>query len=293
MLIVVVQFVGDHPRHLKPPFLFLSLLMAESSSKRHHVDQNTDKWLELRAKCVLTASEAPCLCGSGIGYESHIELWDRKVSGRSEREVSSFAKEAMDRGKALEKHGLSALDMRTGKKHIPGAFFTRTLVLENMGSFLLGASPDGEYEDGTVLEIKCPLNSTDIAPLHEDMNKRKKFWRYWVQVQFQLWVMERREAILFLYSPEVECKAWAIQFLPDFWEEYFIPRLISHLALLETKIRPKPLPRGHLDELWSWGARVEGRKRKAASPPSGRPSPCPLSPSPSNSPDNTQETTPQ
>lgn len=249
----------------------------DGTSRRHHMTQNTPEWDAWRALCDLTASDAPALCGSGIGYKTATELYVEKKTGKAPS-MSIFVQEAAARGHLLEPRALAWLDSQTGKKHRSGSFHTRWVELhwrevvkrdDGLGTesnkkhskwVLLGASPDATYEDAdgtTVIEVKCPLSSTQCSPHSANENYRKKFWRYWIQVQFQLWVMDKRDAILCVWHPELPPNVFRVWFLADWWEKYFIPRLTRHIAGLHASTPPKRQPPGHLLELYAWASRLD------------------------------------
>lgn len=234
-------------------------------SRRHHITQNTAEWDAWRGMCDLTASDAPALCGSGIGYKSAAELYHEKRTGVAP-EMSAFAKEAAQRGHRLEPLALHWLDKQTGKHHRKGQFYTRWIELKWLDEkqkkrtrwALLGASPDAEYDDEeeTVIEIKCPLNSTKCSAHSADDNERKKFWRFWIQVQFQLFVMGRKNAILCVWHPELPANVFRVWFLEKWWQEFFIPRLVEHVRNVDRETPPTRQKPGHLLELFAWATRL-------------------------------------
>lgn len=182
---------------------------------------NSDAWLAERKKLVLTASEAPTLMG--VGYQSYPQLLRyhqatfRGVEPPAEPE-NEFTQEAMRRGHDLEESALLCLDSvlgktRTGDSHL--RFRTLTVDGTHWG---IGATPDAFYDDG-VGEAKCPMFGVDVSV--------DKFFRYWLQVQIQLWVCVAQKAYLMIYHPDDGTRVYKIYWMGNLLWEKFVDTSIA------------------------------------------------------------------
>ena len=130
--------------------------------KIHDVQQGTPEWLELRLG-VPTASELDQLIApstlqirKGEMPASYIarKLAERWL-GRSVETASSWA---MEQGSILESEARPLLSIRLGVE-------IRTVGFVTTDDGLFGASPDGLLDDGSGVEIKCPLPATHFRYL--------------------------------------------------------------------------------------------------------------------------------
>lgn len=133
--------------------------------------QGSSEWLEFRRSRIM-ASDVPIILGKSP-YATKYVLWQRKL-GFAPEQKDNFA---MKRGRELEP---VVLDMVNTKLE---ANFKSAVVLHEDLKWT-GASLDGlDEEKEALLEIKCP-NKGD----HELATMGSIPDKYWVQVQYQLFV---------------------------------------------------------------------------------------------------------
>jgi hypothetical protein len=216
------------------------------------VEPQSEEWFRLRSQCALTASELPCLFG--FGYESRASLWEVKRGLRKPYEACDFIKQAMARGTALEPQGIGELIGTLGPVPIITAadagFWTRSLQRD--GTVLLGATPDGLLTDPdnnpcAVVEIKSPMNSTDV-PIGSD-----KFWRYVLQVFAQMYCSRMPVGWLCVHHPELRRTIYKVPFHEEFWTNFIEPRVVDWVKRLS---KPGPLQRGFRNEINEWLPRL-------------------------------------
>lgn len=134
-------------------------------------------------------------------------------------------------------------------------------VIEKCGLFLdkeygfLGASPDGQYENDLLIEIKCPFSAAGMV--FEDAIKLKKitFWKmcgnelvlnkshnWYYQVQGQLHVTGRSQCLFAIwFGSNIPLKTELIEKDDLFWENYMKDKLINFFVdcLLPEIIDPR------------------------------------------------------
>lgn len=213
----------------------------------------------LRDQCDLTASDVPTLFG--FGYETLQQLADRKRSGEKQRFVSQFVKELCERGHALEAPSCEWLDAKLGRKHEVADFYSLAVDVDGAPA-VFGASPDAIYSDarGTlIVEIKNPLNSTDIGPTHADAHSKQKWWQYWLQVQFQLHVSNHQEAVLCVWHPVLQPRTWQIRRIPEWWDQAFLPAFRRFRRYVRPGLGAEKVPRwtaGYREEVYAWSDHI-------------------------------------
>lgn len=222
----------------------------------------------LRDVCDLTASDVPTLFG--FGYETLQQLVDRKRNGGHTRQVSQFVKELCERGHALEAPSCAWLDKKLKLEHRVADFFTLKMDVDGVPA-LFGASPDAIYvaednptmiineEDDLLVEIKNPLNSTDVAPDQSEPRSKEKWWQYWLQVQFQLAVSHKSRAILCVWHPVLPPRVFRIRFVSEWWDQAFLPAFRRFRRYLRPGLGAEKVPRwtpGYREEVYAWEAHL-------------------------------------
>ena len=129
---------------------------------KHNVIQGTDEWLKLRAG-IPTASELDALI---------TPLWKLRTG---EGVDTYLCKKLAERWLQSPLIHLGSVSMEQGaireKEAIPYYEFTRDVSIERVGFITIddgsyGCSPDGMFEDGTGIEIKCPEPHTHCKYLN-------------------------------------------------------------------------------------------------------------------------------
>lgn len=236
-----------------------SKCVASTSTARERHPIERGELHPLRDVCDLTASDVPVLFG--FGYESLNELVQRKRTGSRERYVSLFVKELCERGHALEQPSCEWLDRKLGRQHAVADFYTLKMDIDGVPA-IFGASPDAIYDDsqGTLLvEIKNPLNETDMGPHHLNERQRQKWWQYWIQVQFQLHVSGLDSAVLCVWHPTLRPRTWDIRRIPEWWDQAFVPAFRRLRAYLRPGLGAVPVPRferGYREAVYAWSDHI-------------------------------------
>jgi len=210
----------------------------------------------LRDTCDLTASEVPILFG--FGYESLASFVLRKRSGQKERLVSPFVKELCERGHALEGPSCEWLDKKLARKHKIAPFYLRKTDVDGVPA-VFGASPDAIYDDELLVEIKNPLNDTDMGPKHVDDRARQKWWQYWLQVQFQLHVSDRQDAVLCVWHPVLRPRMWEVRRVPEWWDQAFLPAFRKYRQYVRPGLGAAVVPRwppGYREDVYAWSDHI-------------------------------------
>lgn len=119
--------------------------------KHHKIDQNTDKWFELRCGKI-TASQFKDVFSkpTTLGFQNLI--YTKRAEIRTGEVEETFSNEWMKRGHELEPIAREAYETETFSKVEDGGFWEH--------SSYIGASPDGLVGEDGLIEIKCPKAST-------------------------------------------------------------------------------------------------------------------------------------
>lgn len=149
-----------------------------------NVVQGSEEWHILR-RTHIGASE----CAAVMGLDTYVtpyQVWRKKLLGDKTEDTY-----AMERGRELEPIARKVLEEKKGH-----AFQPVTCISDQYPWMM--ASLDGLNDDGTILEIKCPLPKNFSKILTNDGLNVPISWQW--QIQHQLCVTELKEAILFVYS---------------------------------------------------------------------------------------------
>ena len=156
--------------------------------------QNTKEWFEARAE-IPTASKANMIITPGGEPSKQMNKYvDEKLAeylaGNSfEEETDNYW---MKRGNETEGEAIECASFLTGKQ-IDRVGFCK------FDDNSAGASPDGLIETDGMVEVKCPKHTTMIEYYRNGFPDI-----YFNQIQFQLWVTERKYCIFFAYHPSLK-----------------------------------------------------------------------------------------
>lgn len=136
----------------------------------------------------------------------------------------------MDRGTALEDQAVAAYEGLAEVETEPGGFWT-------LDSGMAGCSPDRMVGKEGVLEIKCPLLSTQVRAALEGVEAD-----HLAQIQGQLWITGRQWVDVFSYHPAFILPAKRVM-----RDERFIEKLAAAVAefVVEMLRRRADLEREH------------------------------------------------
>jgi putative phage-type endonuclease len=188
---------------------------------RVEVEQNTPEWEALRLG-VVTASQidriiTPTGKASSQADKYMFELIAEKLTGKSKENYKS---EWMERGHEIEEEAKSYFEFTSESKFSPGGFIYRD------ESKRVGCSPDGIGE-GFGLEIKCPLQQTQVAYLAEGVLPEE----YKIQVQASLWITGFEAWHFLSYHPAI--KPLSIRVVRD---EEFIAKIAEAVGTFLTRM---------------------------------------------------------
>jgi putative phage-type endonuclease len=157
------------------------------------VMQHSKRWHKLR-QCMLTASNAPAVCGTNAWCSAE-KMFQRKTGQlKLDGEASDATRygnefEPYARAKVVSHTGLSLVEVWDAeKKEVTGDVGLR----QHPKYPWLGASPDGLFKCGFMLEIKCPKTRSikHLCPPE-----------YYPQVQVQLEVCDLEYCIFAQFRP--------------------------------------------------------------------------------------------
>jgi putative phage-type endonuclease len=153
--------------------------------------QGSEEWLQVRAGKFTGSKASDLFAGKTTAtYQNLInKIVSEKVIGKTAE--SGYKSEAMQRGSNLESEARENFELNTFVKVGQVGFIE---LSEN-----IGISPDGLIDDEGLLEIKCPITTTQISYL-----VTKKIPKdYFLQMQFQMMVTGRKYCFFHSYHPEL------------------------------------------------------------------------------------------
>lgn len=178
----------------------------------------TSAWHEFRAKGIGSSDIASIL---GISpWKSAHQLWKEKTG--IEKAVDISNQYQVQRGVVNEPRARAIFELIDGKS------FPAALAIHPEFDFMR-VSLDGD--DGeTVLEIKCPGQKT-----MDDAKLGKIPDYYMCQIQYQMFVAQRKKAVFFCYQPETEHYEF-VNVEPDFnLQEKIKTEVINFWDKIQTK----------------------------------------------------------
>lgn len=146
------------------------------------IPQNSDAWLKLRAKYVSATDAYSLLRGKTI---------QEILLAKSQTNNAFSGGYWADRGHLLEPEA----------KEIYSAVYQ---PVQNVGFVIndkypyVGCSPDGLVNEDGMVEVKCFGEKHHLAA-HEKLDRS-----IYTQIQYQLWVTERKWNTLILYNPDID-----------------------------------------------------------------------------------------
>ncbi len=187
----------------------------------HIVEQNSVEWFKLRAG-VPTASSFDKIVTPAKGelskqadsYMNH--LLAESITGH----VIDFQSEAMIRGHEYEDESRRAYELMTGIKTERSGFWTNA-------EGTVGASPDGLIGEDGSLELKNPSAKVHISYMLTKSVDRE----YWVQLQGQLYVCQRKYAVIVSHYPELPLVTMRVE-----RDEEFIAKLDAALIAFTAQL---------------------------------------------------------
>ncbi len=177
-----------------------------------------------------------------LGVPSTSKFKDMMTNGRGSDSMGAtahtYAKElAIERvtGKVTERYVSADMERGTELEPVALAWYEESTLtpirliggISNHGCF---SSTDGLTESG-VIEIKCPKHTTHFDYILDPDSLRKT---YHAQVQGELWISERAEAILISYHPDFDDAQVVLRVERD---EKYIKELQIRAAAFEETIR--------------------------------------------------------
>jgi len=188
----------------------------------HNVEQRSDAWFRIRSG-VLTASNFKTARErlkngdfSSASKKLAARLAIEKICG--EPQSDTFVNFAMRRGTELEPVATSNYEVHTG--HIVTAV---GFVTTDCGTY--GASPDGFVKDHKGIEVKCPLECERVIDLIVNHNHAD----YMDQVQGNMWITERDEWDLVIYTPQLSGVNKELNVYPYKRDESYIEKMLKDL----------------------------------------------------------------
>ncbi|PHR03341.1 MAG: hypothetical protein COB29_13285 [Sulfitobacter sp.] len=163
----------------------------------HKVEQGTPEWLALRVGIPTTSEFSNLVTPTGKASTSvkafALGLAADKLAGYVvDPTPTNFA---MERGKELEE---KAANHYTFENEVE----VETIGFVTNDEMTAGCSPDRFVGKDGLLEIKCPMKPKFMSCLW-DVNHGKCPTDYFIQVQGQLMITERKWCDLFFFHPEI------------------------------------------------------------------------------------------
>jgi hypothetical protein len=161
----------------------------------HKVEQNTLEWHKLRLGIPTASSFDKILTPAKRQRSSQAKhymnrlVWEW-ITGEVDQD-ELYQNQWMQRGQEREDGAIAAYEMETETETEPGGFFT-------LDNGLAGASPDRLISADGILEVKCPLGSTQVGCAREGVEAD-----HTCQIQGQLWITGRKWVDVWSYHPKL------------------------------------------------------------------------------------------
>lgn len=189
----------------------------------HNVEQRSEDWFRIRCG-VLTASNFKTARErvkngdfAATAKKLAAKIAIERIAG--EPQSDTFVNFAMRRGVELEPVATSNYEVHTGQIVTAVGFVTTDCKT-------YGASPDGFVKDHKGIEVKCPLECERVIDLVVNHNHAD----YMDQVQGNMWITEREEWDLVIYTPQLESVGKALNVYPYKRDESYIEKMLKDLS---------------------------------------------------------------
>lgn len=202
----------------------------------HKVEQNTLDWQMLRLAKPTASCFDQILTPKKLEPSKQRKPYMRRLNAEwikgAPLEDEDYRSRWMDRGQEYEDQAVGAYELWAERETSPGGFWT----LE-VGGGETGCSPDRLVDKDGLVEIKCPLLSTQVAAALDGVEVD-----HVIQVQAQLWIADRAWCDVFSYHPALLLPAKRIQ-----RDEELIAKLVKAVKeFVEEMLRErKDLEREH------------------------------------------------
>ena len=215
--------------------------MKETKLKKYYkeyskeeIQQGTQAWFDVR-KLKFTASKASIITADGKGLDTLVnELLAEYYSSQQYNEFTNkYKNSAMQRGNDFEDTARMTYEFETGNTVKEVGFIER--------SEHIGCSPDGLISDDGIIEIK---NHDDKVFI--ELIKTKRIDPVYIkQMQYQMWVTERKWCDYFGFNPNYSPNFYLERIYPDLdlhkkieaGLESGIKKIKEGLSLLEGKLK--------------------------------------------------------
>jgi hypothetical protein len=160
--------------------------------KYHYIEQNTPEWDKLRLGR-FTASSADKLLSaeSTKGYQGLISRIVEEQYTHEKTESGGFSGNVFtERGHALEQDAINSFEFENGKYTVGKVGFVEV-------SEYIGCSPDGLIGDDSLIQVKCPIFTTQ----EDYLSKVKVPNNYYKQMQFEMLCTNTSSNWFYSYHP--------------------------------------------------------------------------------------------
>lgn len=163
----------------------------------HKVEQNTLAWQLLRLAKPTTSCFDQIITPKKLEPSRQRKSYMRRLNAEWIRgaplEDEEYRSRWMDRGQFYEDRAVAAYESLTETETDPGGFWTLEI-----GGGETGSSPDRLVAKEGVVEIKCPLLSTQVGAALDGVEVD-----HVIQIQGQMWIAERQWCDVFSYHPSL------------------------------------------------------------------------------------------
>jgi putative phage-type endonuclease len=164
--------------------------------KIHDVQQGSPEWFALRLG-KFTCSDAHPIATNGKGLETLV--FEKVAEILTKKSKEAYTNEAMENGKMLEAMARNSLEIEHGIASKQVGFIEF--------SDRIGGSPDGLIGEDGLIEIKCPTDRV----FAEYLFYKKIDPKYHMQMQMQMYIMDRKFCDYVVFNPNFTDKPIIIQ----------------------------------------------------------------------------------
>lgn len=189
---------------------------------RYDIDQNSDEWFEIKLG-MFSASTCPELL-MDKKTKGYISLINRIVE---ERITGERCENNLFKGNAFTERGHEFESIAREDYELRNLIVVKLVGVVILDNWTL-CSPDGLINDDTLHQIKCPIFSTQ----KEYLEKKTIPTNYYKQMQFELFVTDRKYNVFTSYHPKLKPLDITIE-----RDKIMIEQIINRLG--EAKIEVK------------------------------------------------------